>query len=72
MAGVSSSWLGLLWRKGGGVELHDDTKNGCVADYVSIHDIPFYRWQLIGNRVGFSSEESDLRNWRINIIFNNL
>ena len=45
--------------------LRDDTKNGCVADYVSIHDIPCHQWQLIGNRVGFSSEESDLRDWRI-------
>ena len=44
--------------------LRDDTKNGCVADYVSIHDIPCHQWQLIGNRVGFSSEESDLRDWR--------
>ena len=65
VAGVSSSWLGLWGGEGGA--LRDDTKNGCVADYVSIHDIPCHQWQLIGNRVGFSSEESDLRDWRINI-----
>ena len=38
MAGISSSWLGQ--GGGGGGALRDDTKNGCVADYVSIHDIP--------------------------------
>ena len=65
MAGISSSWLGLLLGGGGG--LHDHTKNGCVADNVSNHDIPCYQWKLTGNRVGFSSEESDLRDWRINI-----
>ena len=67
VAGVSSSWLGLCGGVGGRGALRDDTKNGCVADCVSIHDIPCHQWQLIGNRVGFSSEESDLRDWRINI-----
>ena len=52
---------------GGGGALLNDNKNDCLADYVSIHDIPCHQWQLIGNRVGFSSEESDLRDWRINI-----
>ena len=43
MAGISSSWLGQGGGGGGGGgrgALRDDTKNGCVADYVSIHDIP--------------------------------
>ena len=39
MAGISSSWLGQGGGGGRGA-LRYDTKNGCVADYVSNHENP--------------------------------